>query len=339
MAAGLGVGPAVNATRIEANAMKPVLWPLFILACLTAIASVVFAQRTTTSAPQSQNPTSATLPAYLAPCAEDAAFEAWTQPGIVDPVLFTAKTAAVLADTPEVRGGGAGFLRDLLAGGHLSPSSKTAKDSAEAGIKNGGRYKLTDDPATADLLVYTFMWKKWSDTWSQLTIVKRDGQNPCEPQVLYGRRSSVEWPAMLFYDLEKDAQKAEAAKPRAGEIWPKQVQEANKKLEKGKFEDAAREARKAINTAELGFGSKDDRVLASLKLLIGIYEKAGWSNCCDALAVYRRTIKMLEDTIGPEDSGLIPYLETYAKILRGYGREEEADVAQARAASIRAKRQ
>ncbi len=311
---------------------------VFALVLITTLASAAWGQQTTPTQGQeeAQPPAARPQPVYLQPCAWAAAFEARTRYGIVDPTLFSAKTAAVVSAAPEVRGGIGGFMRDFLTGGS-SPNAGEAKWSAEAGIKKTHRYTLVKDPGDADLIVYAFMWKpRWGEVHSQVTVVKR-GADPCEPEVLYARsgdggRGS---PAPLLYELDGDMKKAEAAKPRAAEIWPKQMQEATKKFERGKYDDAASEARKAMNTAELGFGPKDERVLTSLRMLIAIYAKEGSYGYIDAVPMYKRMVTAAEETLGPQHADLATYLDGYATALRRTGRELEAQAAEGRAAVIR----
>jgi len=309
--------------------MKQVVLGAVVL--ITTLASATWAQQT---ASEVQPAAASPQPSYLQPCAWDAAFEALTQPGIVDPALFAAKTVAVVGTAPEVRGGAVGFMRDFVTGGS-SPTANQAKSHAETGIQKspGLGYKLVNDPENADLIVYAFMWKEWGDERSQVTIIKR-GPDPCQPEVLYGSRRTG-WPAQLVYQLEGDMKKAEAARPRASEIWPRQMQEARKKLEKGKYDDAAWEARKAMNTAELGFGPKDQRVITSLKMLITIYDKEGSYGYRDAVPMYRRMVSAAEETLGPAHADVATYLDGYAKALRRHGLEAEAIMAETRAAVIR----
>lgn len=282
---------------------------------------------------QEAQPAASPQPTYPQNCAVIAAFEASTTWDVVDPELFSAKTAAVVGFAPNVSGGVRGFMRDFLTGGS-SPTAAEAKSHAETGIKKIRRYKLVEDPEKADLVVYAFMWKEWSEVASQLTIVKRDSPDACDPQVLFGRRLH-RWPAQLLYDLDNEMNKAEAAKPRAAEIWPRQMQEARKKLEKGKYNDAVWEARKAINTAELGFGPGDQRVVTSLKMLITIYEKEGSYTYRDSVSAYKRMVAAAEEPSSAEHANLATYLDGYAKALRTHGREAEARAAETRAATIR----
>lgn len=314
--------------------MKQIVLVAWVL--ITSLSSAAWAQQTTLTQAQEVQPAAASPQApYLQPCAWAAAFQALTRYGIVDPALFSAKTAAVVSAAPEVRAGIAGFMRDFLTGGS-SPTAGEAKWSAEAGIKKTHRYTLAKDPENADLIVYAFMWKEWGEEHSQVTVVKR-GADPCEPEVLYGRRGSGGrgYPAPLLYELDGDMKKAEAAKPRAAEIWPKQMQEATKKFERGKYDDAASEARKAMNTAELGFGPKDQRLVTSLKMLITIYEKEGSYGYRDAVPMYKRMVTAAEETLGPQHADVATYLDGYARALRRNGREAEARAAETRAARIR----
>ncbi len=73
----------------------------------------------------------------------------------------------------------------------------------------------------------------------------------------------------------------------------------------------------------------------SLNNLAELYRQQG--NYAEAAPLYRRSLAIMENALGPEHPNVATSLENYAALLREIGRADEAAEMEARAKAIRAK--
>ncbi|OFW11587.1 MAG: hypothetical protein A3H27_13200 [Acidobacteria bacterium RIFCSPLOWO2_02_FULL_59_13] len=88
---------------------------------------------------------------------------------------------------------------------------------------------------------------------------------------------------------------------------------------------------------EKALGPEHPNVGQSLNNLAGLYAAQG--KYADAEPLYKRALAILEKTLGPEHPNVAQSLENYAGLLRKMGRDDEAARMEARAKTIRAKKQ
>lgn len=108
----------------------------------------------------------------------------------------------------------------------------------------------------------------------------------------------------------------------AEDSWRSQYNSALRILEEGRYAEAVPHFLEAIRQAEK-FGKDDVRLAASLNGLAQVYRYQ--QNYAEAELQARRSLAMLERTIGLFDRALIPSLANLAGVARATGRYEDAE--------------
>ncbi|MEE9545851.1 MAG: tetratricopeptide repeat protein [Rhodospirillales bacterium] len=104
----------------------------------------------------------------------------------------------------------------------------------------------------------------------------------------------------------------------------------------GRYAEAERFARKALELGEQEFGPEHANTAAILNNLAVLYKAQG--RYAGAEPLHKRALAILEKAFGPEHPDVATSLENYAALLRKTGRAAEAARMEARAKAIGAKR-
>jgi tetratricopeptide (TPR) repeat protein len=116
-----------------------------------------------------------------------------------------------------------------------------------------------------------------------------------------------------------------------GGSWERYWREAGQAQARGRYVDAAKLFSKALAVAEAA-RPPDDRLVESLEGLAGVYRTLRRE--VEAESLLRRAVGLAEQLSGPRHPAVAQVLAEHAAVLRGLGREIEADAAEARLTAI-----
>lgn len=133
---------------------------------------------------------------------------------------------------------------------------------------------------------------------------------------------------------ESDCSASKAPTPSRDQPWQRHYDAGKASYEHGQYAVAEKQFLAALKEAQ-GFGPDDLRLAKSLNNVGAVYAVEGKYSKAEPL--YKRSLAILEKTLGAEHPDVATCLENYGALLRQMRRTAEAETLEARARAIRAK--